>query len=337
MEDKKWYSIDTSELCQDLGTSAGSGLEITEAARRLSEYGPNVLQEKPPRGIMSIFLGQMKEILVLILIIAAVISMFLGEWEDAIVILIIVVLNAVIGVFQESKAESALKALKDMTKPSAKVVRGAKAIQINAEEIVPGDLIMLDAGDSVPADARLIEAASLQSNESALTGESVPVEKNPAVIHSDQLPVGDRKNMLFMGTTITSGRGTAIVVETGMNTQLGQIARLLDDSAPETTPLQQRLGKLGKVLGTAALAIVMLVFLIGLTRGEDLLEMFMVAISLAVAAVPEGLPAVVTIVLALGVTRMSRRRAIIRKLTAVETLGTATVICSDKTGTLTQE
>lgn len=336
MEDKKWYSIDTDELCRDLGTSAGSGLEITEAARRLSEYGQNVLREKPPRGIVSIFLGQMKEILVLILIVAAVISVFLGEWEDAIVILIIVVLNAVIGVFQESKAESALKALKDMTKPSAKVVRGAKAIQINAEEIVPGDLIMLDAGDSVPADARLIEAASLHSNESALTGESLPVEKDQAVIYSEQIPVGDRRNMLFMGTTITSGRGTAIVVETGMNTQLGQIARLLDDSAPETTPLQQRLGKLGKVLGAAALAIVVLVFLIGLTRGEDLLEMFMVAISLAVAAVPEGLPAVVTIVLALGVTRMSRRRAIIRKLTAVETLGTATVICSDKTGTLTK-
>ncbi|MFX4262770.1 calcium-translocating P-type ATPase, SERCA-type [Pelotomaculum propionicicum] len=336
MEEKKWYSIDTDELCRDLGTSAGSGLDITEAAGRLSEYGPNVLQEKPPRGILSIFAGQLKEILVLILIVAAVISAFLGEWEDAIVILIIVVLNAVIGVFQENKAENALKALKDMTKPSAKVVRGARAIQISAEEVVPGDLIMLDAGDSVPADARLVEAASLQSNESALTGESVPVEKNPSVIYSDQLPVGDRKNMLFMGTTITSGRGRAIVVETGMNTQLGQIARLLDDSVPETTPLQQRLGRLGKVLGIAAVAIVVLVFLIGLTRGEDLLEMFMVAISLAVAAVPEGLPAVVTIVLALGVTRMSRRRAIIRKLTAVETLGTATVICSDKTGTLTK-
>lgn len=336
MSEKKWYSIETDELCRELGTSAGAGLEISEADNRLREHGPNVLQEKPPRSIFSIFLSQMKEILVVILLVAAIISAFLGEWEDAIVILIIVILNAVIGVFQENKAENALKALKDMTKPAAKVMRGGKVIQISAEDVVPGDLILLDAGDSVPADARLIEAASLQSNESALTGESVPAEKNPAAIISDQVPVGDRKNMLFMGTTITSGRGRAIVVETGMNTQLGQIARLLDDSVPESTPLQQRLGKLGKVLGIAAVAIVALVFLIGLLRGEDLLEMFMVAISLAVAAVPEGLPAVVTIVLALGVTRMSRRRAIIRKLPAVETLGTATVICSDKTGTLTK-
>jgi Ca2+-transporting ATPase len=336
LQDKMWYAIETNELCRDLGTSAGSGLETTEAASRLSKYGPNALQEKPPRGILSIFFSQLKEILVLILIVASVISALLGEWEDAIVILIIVILNAVIGVLQENKAENALKALKDMTKPSAKVMRGGKVIQINGEELVPGDLILLDAGDSVPADARLIEAASLQSNESALTGESLPAEKKPAVINTGQVPVGDQKNMLFMGTTITSGRGRAVVVETGMNTQLGRIARLLEDSGPESTPLQQRLGKLGKVLGIAAVAIVVMVFLIGIWRGEDLLEMFMVAISLAVAAVPEGLPAVVTIVLALGVTRMSRRHAIIRKLPAVETLGTATVICSDKTGTLTK-
>ena len=336
MQEKKWYSIDTDELCRDLNTSAGTGLEATEAANRLRNYGPNVLQEKPPRSILSIFFSQMKEILVLILIFAVVVSAFLGEWEDAIVILIIVILNAVISVLQESKAENALKALKDMTKPSAKVLRGGQVIQINAEEIVPGDLILLDAGDSVPADARLVEAVSLHSNESALTGESVPAEKNTAVISSGQIPVGDRKNMLFMGTTITSGRGRAIVVDTGMNTELGRIARLLDDSVPESTPLQQRLGKLGKTLGIAAASIVVLVFIIGLWRGENLLEMFMVAISLAVAAVPEGLPAVVTIVLALGVTRMSRRQAIIRRLPAVETLGTATVICSDKTGTLTK-
>lgn len=336
MQEKKWYSIDTDELCRELGTSVEAGLAITEAANRLRDYGPNVLQEKPPRSILSIFFSQLKEILVLILIVASVISAFLGEWEDAIVILVIVILNAVIGVFQENKAENALKALKDMTKPSAKAVRGGKVVQINAEEVVPGDLILLDAGDSVPADARLIESASLHSNESALTGESVPAGKTPALISPDQVPVGDRKNMLFMGTTITSGRGKAVVVETGMDTQLGQIARLLDDSAPESTPLQKRLGKLGKILGIAAVIIVVMVFLIGLSRGEDLLEMFMVSISLAVAAVPEGLPAVVTIVLALGVTRMSRRRAIIRKLPAVETLGTATVICSDKTGTLTK-
>ncbi len=336
MQEKNWYSLNTHELCQELSVNPEVGLDAADAADRLRDYGPNTLQEKPPRSLFSIFIEQMKEILVLILLVAAVISGILGEWEDAIVILIIVILNAVIGVFQENKAENALKALKDMTKPSAKVVRGGRVLKTSAEEVVPGDVVLLDAGDSVPADARLIEAASLRSNESALTGESVPVEKDPHEISGDKISIGDRKNMLFMGTTITGGRGRAIVVETGMKTQLGQIARLLDEAVQESTPLQQRLAKLGKILGIAAVIIVVFVFLIGLWRGENLLEMFMIAISLAVAAVPEGLPAVVTIVLALGVTRMSRRNAIIRKLPAVETLGTATVICSDKTGTLTK-
>ena len=336
MKDKKWYSLDIQECCWELGTHPEQGLDLNEAAARLKEYGPNALQEKPPRSLLSMFLGQMKEILVLILIAAAVISGIIGEWEDSIVILIIVILNAIIGVIQENKAENALKALKDMTKPSAKVVRSGKVLQVSANEVVPGDLILMDAGDSVPADARLVEAASLNANESALTGESVPVEKNTDVISSGQVPTGDQKNMLFMGTTITGGRGKAVVVETGMKTQLGRVAQLLEEAVPESTPLQQRLGKLGKILGIAAGVIVAVVFFIGLWKGEDLLEMFMVAISLAVAAVPEGLPAVVTIVLALGVTRMSHQRAIIRKLPAVETLGTATIICSDKTGTLTK-
>lgn len=336
MEVKNWYCLDAQETCREIVTDPERGLDSEEAARRLGNYGPNALQEKPPRSLLSMFISQMKEILVLILLAAAVISGALGEWEDSIVILIIVVLNAVIGVIQENKAEHALKALKDMTKPSAKVLRAGKVHQVSAEELVPGDVVLLDAGDSVPADLRLLEAVSLRANESALTGESVPVEKGAAVIRAEQVSIGDRKNMLFMGTTITGGRGKAIVVETGMKTQLGRIAQLLDEAVAEPTPLQQRLGKLGKILGAAAGAIVALVFFIGLWRGENLLEMFMVAISLAVAAVPEGLPAVVTIVLALGVTRMSRRRAIIRKLPAVETLGTATVICSDKTGTLTK-
>ncbi len=336
MEDKKWYFLEAQEACDALGTNPGQGLSAIEAAERLRVHGPNALKKKPPRGLLSMFAGQMKEILVLILLAAAVISGILGEWEDAVVILIIVILNAIIGVIQENKAEHALKALKDLTKPSTKVVRDGKVIQMNAEELVPGDLVLLDAGDSVPADLRLIEAASLRANESALTGESVPVEKDPEVIKAGQVSLGDRKNMLFMGATITGGRAKAVAVETGMKTQLGRIARLLDEAEIEPTPLQQRLAKLGKILGLAAGAIVALVFSIGLWRGENLLEMFMVAISLAVAAVPEGLPAVVTIVLALGVTRMSRQRAIIRKLPAVETLGTATVICSDKTGTLTK-
>jgi len=336
MEEKKWYSLDVQGALQELKTDPEWGLDSEEAASRLRNYGPNALQEQPSRRLLSMLLGQMRETLVLILFAAAAISGILGEWEDTIVILIIVILNAVIGVLQENKAEHALKALKDLTKPSAKVVRGGQVRQVSAEELVPGDLVLLDAGDSIPADVRLIEAASLRSNESALTGESLPVEKDPAVIKSDQVPIGDRKNMLFMGTTVTGGRGKALVVETGMKTQLGRIAQLLDEAVPEPTPLQQRLGQFGRVIGVAAGVIVALVFFIGLWRGEDLLEMFLVAISLAVAAVPEGLPAVVTIVLALGVTRMSRRRAIIRKLPAVETLGTATVICSDKTGTLTK-
>lgn len=336
MEDKKWYFLDIQETCLELGTDPEQGLEAIEAADRLRVHGPNVLQKKPPRSLLSMFIGQMKEILVLILVAAAIISGLLGEWADAVVILIIVILNAVIGIIQENKAENALNALKDLTKPSAKVVRAGKVLQISAEEVVPGDLLLLDAGDSVPADLRLIEAASLRSNESALTGESVPAEKDPAALKAGQVAIGDRKNMLFMGSTITSGRAKAVVVETGMKTQLGRIAQLLDEAVIEPTPLQQRLGKLGKILGIAAGIIVVLVFSIGLWRGEALLEMFMVAISLAVAAVPEGLPAVVTIVLALGVTRMARRRAIIRKLPAVETLGTATIICSDKTGTLTK-
>lgn len=336
METRNWHCLGIQETCSEMTTDPDRGLDSGEARRRLGDYGPNALQEKPPRSLLSMFLGQMKEILVLILLGAAIISGALGEWEDSVVILIIVVLNAVIGVIQENKAEHALKALKDMTKPSAKVLRSGKVHQVSAEELVPGDVALLDAGDSVPADIRLLEAASLRANESALTGESVPVEKDAGAVKSGQVSLGDRKNMIFMGTTITGGRGKGIVVETGMNTQLGRIAQLLDEAAAEPTPLQQRLHKLGKILGAAAVAIVALVFFIGLWRGEDLLEMFMVAISLAVAAVPEGLPAVVTIVLALGVTRMSRRRAIIRKLPAVETLGTATVICSDKTGTLTK-
>jgi Ca2+-transporting ATPase len=336
MQQKKWYALNIQESCQELGTDPELGLDIQEAADRLKSYGPNILQEKPSRTLFSMFIGQMKEILVLILLAAVIISAILGEWEDSIVILIIVIINAAIGVFQENKAENALKALKNMTKPSAKVVRGGKVLQVSADQLVPGDLVLLDAGDSVPADLRLTEAASLRVNEAALTGESIPVEKKTAVINTDQLPVGDQKNMLFMGTVVTGGRGKAIVVETGMKTELGRIAGLLEKAFKESTPLQQRLGKLGKILGIAAGMIVILTLLIGLWRSEDLFEMFMVSISLAVAAVPEGLPAVVTIVLALGVTRMSRQRAIIRRLPAVETLGTATVICSDKTGTLTK-
>ena len=246
------------------------------------------------------------------------------------------ILNAAIGVFLERKAENALKSLKDMVKPAAKTIRGGQAVLLSSAELVPGDLILVEAGDSVPADARLIESVSLFADESALTGESVPVAKEAGAICEESAAPSEQLNMLFLGTTVTGGRGRAVVTATGMNTELGRIAHLLMETAPEPTPLQQRLSRLGKVLGMAAAALVAVVFLTGFLRGENLLELFMVAISLAVAGVPEGLPAVVTVVLALGVTRMSRQKAVVRKLPAVETLGTTTVICSDKTGTLTK-
>lgn len=312
------------------------GLSAAEAERRLEEYGPNALKEPPPHSLLAMFLGQLKEVLVLILIAAAVISGVLGEWADSIVIMIIVVLNACLGVYQEHKAEQALMALKKMTRPTAKVIRDGDVYQVHLETLVPGDIVLLEAGDSLPADIRLTETASLQTNEAALTGESVPVEKGPGIIEQEDVPVGDQKNMAFMGTTITSGRGKGLVVSTGMRTQLGKIAQMIQETPLETTPLQKRLGELGKILGIGAGVIVAVVFLTGMLRGAEALEMFMISISLAVAAVPEGLPAVVTIVLAMGVTRMSRRQAVIRRLPAVETLGTVTVICSDKTGTLTK-
>ena len=334
--EKKWYSLDAARVAQELNTSSTSGLDNSEAVSRLRECGPNALLEPPPKSLLNMFIEQMKEVLVLILIVAAVVSGALGEWEDSIIILIIVILNAALGVFQEHKAEQALKALKAMTKAYVKVKRQGKVTQIEVANIVPGDVVLLDAGDSIPADARLLEAASLRVNEATLTGESVSAEKDLKVIKDKEVSVGDCKNMVFMGTTVTTGRGQAIVTNTGMKTELGRIAQMLQEAPPDPTPLQQQLARLGKTLGIAAGGIIAIVFLTGLLRGEKILEMFMTAIALAVAAIPESLPSVVTIVLALGVTRMSRRKAIIRKLPAVETLGVATYICSDKTGTLTK-
>ncbi|MEL7564858.1 MAG: calcium-translocating P-type ATPase, SERCA-type [Dehalobacterium sp.] len=336
MARKNWFSLDVKAVAQELNSDLTQGISNEEAEHRLASYGPNTLQERPPRSLISMFIGQLKEVLVLILIVAAIVSGALGEWADTFVILVIVLLNAALGVFQENKAEQALKALKAMTKNMVKVLRSGKMSQVEADSIVPGDIVLLDAGDSIPADSRLIEAASLRVNESALTGESLPVEKDPITLEKEEVPIGDRKNMIFMGTTVTAGRAKALVAETGMNTELGKIAQMLQETPPDPTPLQRQLASLGKVLGIAAGIIVAVVFLTGLLRGENMIEMFMTAIALAVAAIPEGLPSVVTIVLALGVTRMSRRKAIIRKLPAVETLGVANYICSDKTGTLTK-
>ncbi|MGB4216247.1 MAG: calcium-translocating P-type ATPase, SERCA-type [Thermacetogeniaceae bacterium] len=336
MKGQKWYVMDLGKIGEILGTDLHQGLSPEEAERRLGEYGPNVLKEPPPRSIFSMFIDQIKEVLVLILIAAAVISGLVGEWADSLVIMIIVMLNACLGVYQEHKAEEALKALKKMTKPVAKVIRAGSTCEVNVESLVPGDIVLLEAGDSLPADIRLTETISMQTNEAALTGESVPVEKDTAPLEKENVGIGDRKNMGFMGTTVTTGRGRGIVVATGMSTELGKIAELIQATPPESTPLQRRLGELGKYMGIIAGVIVLIVFLTGLLRGEELLGMFMIAISLAVAAVPEGLPAVVTLGLAMGVTKMSRRRAVVRRLPAVETLGTVTVICSDKTGTLTK-
>ena len=336
MQQKKWFSLEVNQVVQELNISLTEGLTAREVNNRLQTYGSNALREAPPRSLFALFMDQIMEPLVLILIVAAIISGALGEIGDTILILIIVILNAVLGVFQEHKAEQALKALKAMTKVYVKVIREGIVTQVAAENLVPGDVVFLEAGDSVPADARLLEVASLRVNEAAMTGESVPVEKNLEVITAEDVPVGDRKNMVFMGTAVTGGRAKAVITATGMKTELGKIAQMLQEAPQEQTPLQRQLAKLGKTLGLAALAIVIVVFLTGLWRGEELFTMFMTAIALAVAAIPEGLPAVVTIVLALGVTRMSRRQAVIRKLPAVETLGVATYICSDKTGTLTK-
>jgi Ca2+-transporting ATPase len=333
---ERWYSSDISQIAQEMKTDLGNGLSSEEARKRLETYGPNALDEAPPRSLFSMFIDQLKEVLVLILIGAALVSGALGEWEDTTVILIIVVLNAVLGMYQENKAEKALKALKEMTKASVKVLRNGKVSQMEVGLLVPGDVVFLDAGDSVPADARLIEAASLRVNEAALTGESVPSEKNLNPINKEDVSLGDRTNMVFKGTAVTAGRGKALVVETGMKTQIGRIAQMLQEASAEATPLQRQLAGLGKTLGLAAAGIVAVVFITGLFRGEDVIEMFMTAIALAVAAVPEGLTAVVTIVLALGVTKMVKVNTIVRKLPAVETLGAVSIVCSDKTGTLTQ-
>jgi Ca2+-transporting ATPase len=319
-----------------LGADPVRGLEEDEAARRLAAAGPNELEEKPRPGFLALLLAQLKDFLVIVLIAAAIVSIVLGEWVDAGAIILIVILNAVIGVVQNSKAEEALAALKKMAAPETRVLRGGATLAIPARELVPGDLVLLEAGNYVPADVRLIEAVNLRVEEASLTGESVPVEKNTAVTLPEEAPLGDRCTLAFMGTMVTFGRGRGLVAETGMRTQIGLIAAMLQEEEHEDTPLQKKLTQMGKLLGIAALAICGLVFLIGVLEGRPILEMFMISVSLAIAAVPEGLPAIVTICLALGMREMIKRHALIRKLPAVETLGSATVICTDKTGPLTQ-
>jgi len=369
MEDEQLvcHSRDIESVAQALGTNVETGLSAEEAARRLEQYGPNALREKPRPTFWKRLFDQLNNFLVWILIAAALVSFVIGlneynrsgdwtEFVDSIAIMTIVALNAILGLVQEGKAEEALAALQKMAAPNAQVVRDGHQIVIPAADLVPGDLVVLETGNHVPADVRLIESVNLRIDEASLTGESVPVEKEARAILDKAVPVTDRINCGFMGTTVTYGRGRGLVAATGMKTQIGQIAELIQTYGEEPTPLQRKLDQLGRMLGIASLVICGVVGVIGIVRDpsfnalvsrgfsaylasggrETLLEMFMVAVSLAIAAVPEGLPAVVTICLALGMQEMVRRHALIRRMPAVETLGSTTTICSDKTGTLTQ-
>lgn len=336
MEKRAWHVLAKEEVEELLSTSFSKGLSKDEVYRRLEKYGPNELKEKGRKTIFQMFLDQFKDFMIAVLIVAAIISALLGEITDAIIILLIVVLNAVLGVVQENKAEQSLEALKKMASPTAKVIRNGMLDVVPASQLVPGDVVVLEAGDFVPADIRLIETSNLKIEEAALTGESVPVEKFSERLEKEDVPLGDRVNMAYSGSIVTYGRGKGIVVGTGMNTEMGKIAEMIQTGEETVTPLQKRLEVVGKTLGTVALAICGVIFIVGILYGKEIFQMFLTSVSLAVAAIPEGLPAIVTIVLAVGVQRMARRNAIIRKLPAVETLGSATVICSDKTGTLTQ-
>ena len=331
-----WHTMSAPAVAQALASDPQNGLDADRAAARLAETGPNELVDRGVKSPWKILWEQMTGIMVIILVISAGVSLALAEYTDAIVILIIVVLNAVLGFTQEYRAEAAMAALKKMAVPHVRVRRGGRVQEISARELVPGDLVLLEAGNLIPADGRVVEAVNLRIQELVLTGELEPVEKNTAALANENLPLGDRRNSAYMGTVVTYGRGSLMITATGMSTQLGHIANMIQSVGQESTPLQRRLEQLGKGLALAALGIVAVVFALGLLRGEPVRLMFMTAISMAVAAVPEGLPAVVTIALALGAQRMLKRSALIRKLPAVETLGSVTIICSDKTGTLTQ-
>ena len=337
------HSTGKDDLLLSLGADAEKGLTAAEASERLTKYGENRLKEKKKKTMLRRFLDQFCDVMIIILLIAAVISFVVAcaegeksEFFEPFLIVFIVVVNAIMGVMQESKAEKALDALKNMSAPHARVIRDGEERIIDASLLVPGDVIKLEAGDFVPADARLIESASLKSEESALTGESVPSEKDALAEVKEDAPIGDRTNMVFSGCSITYGSALAVVTATGMSTEMGKIANLLDGEEESETPLQKKLANLGKYLGIVALVACAIVFIVGLLNNISVMEIFMIAVSLAVSAIPEGLPVVVTIVLSIGVQRMAKRNALIRRLPAVETLGSASVICSDKTGTLTQ-
>ncbi len=335
MAGKTWHTKSAENIYSELKASK-DGITSTAAKERIKTYGLNKLIKKKEHTILKILIGQFKSFLVGLLVVAMVVSYAIGEHIDAYVIGIIVILNALLGFIQEYRADKAVESLKKLSAPKAHVMRDGRVQEINAEQLVPGDILVLAEGDRIPADARLIEAMNLEVNESALTGESNPVAKQSEVLTEENLTIGDKKNMVFMNTVITRGRGTAIVVETGMTSEIGLIAKSISEQKTPETPLQKKLDVVAKNLGFAALGVSAAVFGIGMLRGGEIIEMFTASVSLAVAAVPEGLPAVVTITLALGLRRMAKSNALIRKLPVVETLGSATVICSDKTGTLTK-
>ena len=338
---KQYYNHSVEEVSKEFQTDAERGLSPDEIASRLEKYGKNMLIQKKGRPFIVMFLEQFKSFLIILLIIAAVISGVMGVRMgegllDTYIIMGILLLNAFIGAYQEYQAQKSMDALKKMAAPMAKVVRGGESYIVNVEDVVPGDVVVLEVGDIVPADIRLSESVNMSIQESSMTGESVPVEKSPDTIAEKEVPLGDRKNMAFSSGVVTFGRGKGIVVGTGMNTEIGKIAGMLNRDSDTQTPMQVRLEKLGKVIGIASILICVVIFIIGVLYGRDIIGMFMVAVSLAVAAIPEGLPAISTIILSMGVRRMARHNAIIRKLPSVETLGCTTVICSDKTGTLTK-
>lgn len=332
----RWFEKTVEEILYENASDRQQGLTSEDVIRRQEQYGLNELEDRGTKSPWKILWEQFTETMVVMLIISAVITILLGEYKDAIAIMVIVILNSLLGFTQEYRAEQAMAALKKMAVPRVRARRDGNIVEIPAQQLVPGDIIMLEAGNAIPADGSLVESVNLRVQESVLTGESEPVEKDIEAIHKEHPALGDQHNRIFMGTVVTYGRGTAVITETGMQTELGKIAEMIQSVGGESTPLQRRLAQLGKTLAIVALMIVAVVIVLGLLRGEDLRTMFLTAISMAVAAVPEGLPAVVTIALAVGAQRMLKRNSLIRKLPAVETLGSVTTICSDKTGTLTE-
>ncbi|WP_251716461.1 calcium-translocating P-type ATPase, PMCA-type [Lactobacillus agrestimuris] len=341
---KKYYTQNISEVEKDLQTSLVDGLSNEEAKKRLEKYGENALAAKKKKSMFMRFLDQFKDFMIIVLIVAAILSGVVAkEWTDAAIIMIVVILNAILGVFQEARSEAAIEALKEMATPNAHVKRNGAIVEVPSPELVPGDIVLLEAGDVVPADLRLTQAHSLKIEESALTGESVPVDKHTETLADEDVALADRVNMAYSSTNVTYGRGEGVVVSTGMNTEVGKIATMLNDTDETDTPLKENLNQLGKTLTIMILAICVIVFVVGVLKADPaqrnstlMINMFLVAVSLAVAAIPEGLPAIVTIILALGTQTMAKHKAIVRKLPAVETLGATDIICSDKTGTLTQ-